>query len=345
MALKKHVYGRDAHEMKGEPPIELRCPTGKRAGEAHPCPTVSVVVPTHNMGHFLDSALQSVLCQSYRDFEIIVVDDGSTDNTSEVLVPYSLNAIIRCLRQEKRGPSAARNTGIKAARGRYIAFLDADDIWLPSKLDRQMAAVRQHPEASVVYCRFQYMDVHGKLLACSTGWVLKRAQATLYEELMYRNVISGSDSAVLVSAPDLMDVGLFDESLSSCEDQDLWRRLALKHQFCLLEDEVLVYIRQHPGSIQANLTQMTLGRLRYLSKLRRDTPPQFRHHLPQVAHVTYWELAQSHFAQRRFGKAVFFLARIALLGPTHCLRLLRELASALRRMLRKHLHPAAEVRE
>ena len=343
MVLRKHSCGGGAYEMKGQTSIESSRLTGKRTREVHPCPTVSVIVPTHNMGHFLGSALQSVLSQSYRDFEIIVVDDGSTDNTSEVLARYSLDAIIRCLHQENRGPSAARNAGIKAARGRYIAFLDADDMWLPGKLDRQVAAMRQHPEATVVYCRFRYMDLHGNLLPCSTDWVLERTRETLYEELMYRNVISGSDSAVLVRSSHLMEVGLFDEYLPTCEDQDLWRRLALRHQFCFLEDEVLVYIRRHPGSIQANLRQTTLGRMRYLSKLRRDTPPEFRHHLPNVAQKAYLELAWAHYAKRRFSKSLFFLAKIALLGPTHCTTLLRDIGLMLwHRWRRRHPHEEVE---
>ena len=177
----------------------------------------------------------------------------------------------------------------------------------------------------MVYCQFRCIDAAGAPLPQDCSWVLKRTQPTLYEELIYRNVVAGSGSSVLLRSSCFRDVGLFDENLPASEDQDMWRRLALRHKFYFLQDEVLLCIRVHAASTQANLERVTLGRMRYLAKMRKDTPAQYRHHLPHVAHGTYWEQARAHYAKRRLPRTLFFLAKIALLGPTHSATLLRDI--------------------
>src|SRR4051794_36269759 len=118
-------------------------------GEANPL--VSVVIPAFNRAFILPEALDSVLAQTFKDFELIVVDDGSTDDTEEVLRPYVERRGVRFLPQANQGPAAARNRGIEAARGKYVAFLDSDDLWLPIKLSVQIPRMEAHPEAVMSY--------------------------------------------------------------------------------------------------------------------------------------------------------------------------------------------------
>src|SRR5215831_9468158 len=121
----------------------------RQNGKQRPVPIVSVVIPTYNNARFLPEALDSLLGQTYRDFELIVVDDGSTDDTLEVLKPY--RHLIRYVRKENGGPASARNLGIRHASGELIAFQDADDIWLPDKLQLQVDYLREHPEVGLVF--------------------------------------------------------------------------------------------------------------------------------------------------------------------------------------------------
>ena len=305
-------------------------------------PLVSVVIPAYNAAIYLDEAIRSVVCQRFRDLEVVVIDDGSTDETKNVVARYASDPRVQYEYQDNRGLSSARNAGILKSRGKYIALLDADDVWLSGKLERQVAVLESEPGVDVVYCQFQCIDAAGTPFPQDCSWVLKRTQPTLYEELMYRNVVAGSGSSVLLRASCFRDVGLFDENLPASEDQDMWRRLALRHKFYFLQDEVLVCIRVHAASMQANLERVTLGRMRHLAKMREDTPPAFRHHLPHVAHNAYLELARAHYESRRFLRTLFFLAKIARLGPGHSIGLLRELRLLLWHRWQRH-HPRAEV--
>ena len=284
-------------------------------------PMVSVVIPTYNRADLLEEVLRSVLQQTYQDFEVIIVDDGSTDDTRERVAAFQSDPRVRYIYQENRGLAGARNTGIRASQGDYIAFLDDDDIWLRDKLEKQMSLMTANDQADVVYCDFRFVDLVGNLL--TKQYQRPASRGTLYEDLMYSNVIAGSGSAVLIRAKCFAEVGLFDEDLPACEDQDLWRRMALaQHNFVYL-DEVLLYIRWHTWNMQKDPERMAIAKLRYLEKLHRETPPPFRHHLPEVAYLTYRPMVLS------------LLARIARLGPRYTLRFSGTLLRALiRRVIR-----------
>src|SRR5689334_17679721 len=114
-------------------------------------PLVSVVIPAFNRAFILPEALDSVLAQTWKDFEILVVDDGSTDDSETALRPYVERFGVRFLRQANQGPAAARNRGIEAARGKYVAFLDSDDLWLPIKLSAQIPRMEAHPDVVMSY--------------------------------------------------------------------------------------------------------------------------------------------------------------------------------------------------
>jgi len=279
-------------------------------------PTISVVIPTYNRAELLIQALRSVLQQTFQDFEIIIVDDGSTDDTKKRIAFLLADARLKYICQENLGPSAARNAGIRESYGEYISFLDSDDIWAPDKLQKQLGAIRASDEFDVVYCDFFKIDVNGKVLP--EQWVRPKSRGTLYEDLMYGNVIAGSDSAVLIRANCFSEVGMFDEELPSYEDQDMWRRISIKYKFLFL-NEKLVFVRLHPSHthIQNDPEQMTIGAMRYLKKIYIDTPEIFRHHLPNVFYNIYLRTISSLLTKNKYYKATLCSVKILSLAPKY----------------------------
>ncbi len=187
----------------------------------HEPPTVSVIIPTYNRGWVLGEAVESVLAQDYADYELIVVDDGSTDATESVLQPYEER--IRIFRQKNRGVSAARNTGIRAASGMLIAFLDSDDLWLPAKLGHQVAFFQQHPDA--VACQTEETWIRNGVRV-NPGKRHRKPSGMIFEPSLELCLVS--PSAVMTRRTLFDQVGLFDESLPACEDYDLWLRVSCR---------------------------------------------------------------------------------------------------------------------
>jgi glycosyltransferase involved in cell wall biosynthesis len=285
-------------------------------------PAVSVVIPTHNRADLLEQAIASVLRQSYQNFEIIVVDDGSTDDT-RARVDALDDRRVRYVYQRNQGLAAARNTGIRASRADYIALLDDDDVWLSDKLRKQMTVMQAQERVDVVHCDFRFVDLAGNRLPIE--YRRPASRGSLYEDLMFGNVITGSGSAVLIRSSCFDHVGLFDEKLRAREDQDLWRRLALaQHRFLCLDD-VLLHIRWHSSNMQKDPRRMADANLQYLEKLRAEAPPEFRRHLPEVAYELYSTAALAFVECGRAREALPLAGRIAMLGPKYFLRFTREI--------------------
>lgn len=202
-------------------------------------PKVSVIIPTYNGAQYIKQAVDSVLAQTYDDYEIIVVDDGSTDDTAELLRPYGDR--ITYLYQENRKLPAARNTGIRAARGQYLAFLDSDDLFLPHKLAAQARCLDERREVGLVASGHQYIDEAGRLLQESRSW-LGRPVITI-ESILFGGL--APVHAVLLRRDWFERVGGFDEQFSYCEDMDLWYRLALAGGPMVWEPAVVCQYRLH----------------------------------------------------------------------------------------------------
>jgi glycosyltransferase involved in cell wall biosynthesis len=207
---------------------------------------VAVVIPAHNAAATLASALRSVLAQTLTPAEIIVVDDASTDATVAVASSYAGVKLITL--PDHRGAAAARNQGISAATSHWIAFLDADDVWLPQKLERQFACLRDAPQASLVFCASLEFAPDGRLLGDTFRGGSVSTGNEAWKPLLKTNFVA--TPTVLAPRALLLELGGFDESLTVGEDQDMWIRLALAGSLAYVP-EPLVRVHVRPQSLSA----------------------------------------------------------------------------------------------
>jgi glycosyltransferase involved in cell wall biosynthesis len=211
-------------------------------------PPVSVVVATRNYGPYLAGALRSVLAQTFTDLEVIVIDDGSTDETPEVVRPFLADTRVRYHRTDGLGQSRAKNLGVLQARGPLVAFLDGDDEWLPTKLERQLPLFAD-PAVGVVYTRRTLMDAAARDLPTPTPAL---ARGRMYDDLLVRNPICFSSVVVRRTVFDA--VGLFDPHLPLAIDYDLWLRVARYFAFDYV-DEPLVRYRTGHANLSSRITE------------------------------------------------------------------------------------------
>ncbi len=222
-------------------------------------PLVSVVVPTFNRAGQIGAAVDSVLAQTYPHWELIVVDDGSQDETPLILSAYGER--IRTIRQENRGVSAARNRGILAAGGEFITLLDSDDYWLPDKLATQVAYFRQHP--ALMLCQTEEVWVRNGRRVNPKARHRKFA-GMIFEKTLPLCLIS--PSAVMLRRSLLDEVGLFDEMLPACEDYDLWLRITWKYPVGLIETPLIVKRGGHADQLSA-MPELDKHRIRAIVKI------------------------------------------------------------------------------
>jgi len=209
-------------------------------------PKISVILPTYNRGNLLPRAIQSVLNQTYQDFELILVDDGSMDNTEEVVKSFGKEKGIVYLKHKKnRGAPAARNTGIKVAKGEYIAFQDSDDEWLPDKIEKQIK-IFEHSEkiVGVVYSGFWKIKDDRKIYIPSKG--IAKKEGSILKGLLWENFVGLPTAMVRVEVFNKM--GTFDELLPQLQDWELWIRFS-KHYLFKYINEALVISHHTPGGI------------------------------------------------------------------------------------------------
>jgi glycosyltransferase involved in cell wall biosynthesis len=274
-------------------------------------PLVSVIIPTYNRADLVRQALASVKAQTYRDFEIVVVDDGGTDGTFEAL---AAGREIRVLRHpSRRGVSAARNTGIAAARGEWLAFLDSDDLWLPDKLARQILLLEGQPE----------------LLICQTEETWVRRGVRVNKPLSHRKVAGRiflpslkrcmiSPSAVILNRRLLADHGGFDETLPAAEDYDLWLRLTWRYEVGLVDEPLVIKRGGHPDQLSAQWG-LDRFRIRALVKLlaEPDLPDPYARAARRMLAVKCAIYAQGCDKRGRQTEAAWYgnLSRAAGLAP------------------------------
>jgi glycosyltransferase involved in cell wall biosynthesis len=213
---------------------------------------VSVIIPTYNRSELVREAVASVLAQTYAAIEVIVVDDGSIDDTAFVL--ESLGSAVRLILQPHCGVSAARNAGILAADGEWLAFLDSDDLWLPRKLRVQLDFFSKHREFRICQTEETWLRNGHKL---NPKKYHKKPRGYCFPQLLERCLIS--PSAVVIHREVFAEVGFFDESLPVCEDYDLWLRIGYRYSIGLIEEPLTIKHGGHPDQLSSS----TLGFDRY----------------------------------------------------------------------------------
>ena len=232
-------------------------------------PEVSVVIPTHNRRAMLREALASVAAQRGASFEVIVVDDGSTDGTWEDLSGYDLSAgrgDIRAVRTERcGGPAAARNRGIALARCQLIAFLDSDDLWMPEKLARQSAFMRANAGCAISQTDETWLRDDRRVYP---GRRHRKRAGDIFIDALRTCLIS--PSAAMLRREVFDEAGGFDENMAACEDYDLWLRILARHEVGLLDEPLVVRRAGHPGQLSVTVTALDRFRVLALAKLLAD---------------------------------------------------------------------------
>ncbi len=217
-------------------------------------PFFSVIVPTYNRADFISEAIKSVLAQTFREFELIIVDDGSTDNTKEVIEPFLSDRRVKYIYQENNERAAARNNGIKNASGEWIAFLDSDDIWLPKHLKECFNRINQINIPVLIYGLSYIVDVNGTIISKIKN---KRIEGYVFEEIIKKGHTGFANSSVCVHKSIFNDVGLLNEdrNLSGSEDSELWDRIALQYPF-YSTGQYTVKLRHHIDQTMVNPVKM-----------------------------------------------------------------------------------------
>lgn len=251
-------------------------------------PKVSVVIPTYNCARFLPEALDSVLAQTYRDFEVIVMDDGSTDDTPAVMSRYPA---VRYLRQANVGPGAARNAAIRAARGELIAFLDADDLWLSAKLERQVPTF-DDPEVGICYSDLRELAIDGKVTPSFLATRPLAASGYIFENL--RSMLIYTTTTV-VRRVVFDQVGGFAEDMPSAQDREMWFRICYRWK-AALANEVLAVYRRRAESVTGDNSKLSRDGLRLWKRVLTDfeLTPRFA------------QLARSHLGRAYYERGYFF---------------------------------------
>ncbi|MGB9694174.1 MAG: glycosyltransferase family 2 protein [Fervidobacterium sp.] len=262
---------------------------------------MSVVLPTYNRAHLLRRAVQSILNQTYQNFEVIVVDDCSSDNTENVVKGFC-DERIRYVRHEKnKGAAAARNTGIKAARGEYIAFQDSDDEWLPEKLEKQMKAFDSWPSnLGVVYTSFWLIDQNRKTF-CPPLFV-KQTDGEIHDALLETNFVSTPTAVVRKEC--FEKAGIFDENLPRLQEWELWIRIS-KHYYFKHINEPLVNAYRQPDSISCNMNAWIIAYKYILEKHFEEISKK-----PKLLRRHYFEIGTLHCLNGEIesGRSYFFKA-------------------------------------
>ncbi|MCK5607342.1 glycosyltransferase [Candidatus Pacearchaeota archaeon] len=230
-------------------------------------PKVSVIIPTYNRSHVIYRSIQSVLNQTYQDFEIIVVDDGSTDNTEDVIRNFNDSRIIYIRHNDNKGVAAARNTGIKASKSEYIAFQDSDDEWFSEKLNKQIEAFEMNPEIGIIYTDMLRINKEGEIKywhspTVSYGHIIN--PKTMDYQFMGLGIVS-----TLIKRECFNKVGDLDENFPRFEDLEIFIRLSKHYHFHHIKEPLVSYYATDDG-ISSNNTTLHIARKLLLEKYIDD---------------------------------------------------------------------------
>jgi glycosyltransferase involved in cell wall biosynthesis len=240
-------------------------------------PRVTVVIPTYNSESFIAETLESVRAQTLRDFEVVLVDDGSRDSTVPIASRFAGEMDLRIITQANAGPSAARNNGIRSARGGYCAFVDADDLMQPQRLAEQVAMLDADPQLAAVHTDLMTFDDNGIIHQTRRAFS-NPCGGQILDRLLLDNFIT--TSTVMARTERLIEVGLFDENRRLSEDFDLWLRVAERWPIGFIEHPLTRY-RRRPGSLSDDKLKTGLSALQVIEQFWR-THPEYRRRHPDV---------------------------------------------------------------
>jgi glycosyltransferase involved in cell wall biosynthesis len=253
-------------------------------------PLVSVVLPTHNMARFLGEALESVLRQTYDHLEVHVIDDGSTDNPRDAIASLLEDPRVHFHAIPQSGQGRAKNVGIRASRGEFIGFIDADDLWVPDKLERQLPLFTR-PEIGVVYTDFERVDVNGAPLETFRGPVYV---GRITNQLLIENFVTGMASVVRRECFDA--VGMFDEIIPMGIDYDLWLRISTKFEFAYLDYVTYLY-RFWGGQMSRNFEKRLDCAITIMERLLDSNPGLIPAQVQSVAWAHTYTYGGNGFAK------------------------------------------------
>jgi glycosyltransferase involved in cell wall biosynthesis len=280
--------------------------------------TVSVVIPAYNAESTLAETVNSVLAQTFTDFEVIVVNDGSRDATAAIAGSYGPR--VRCISKENEGQSVARNVGIRAAEGQLIALLDHDDLWRPDKLERQVSLM-ETSGAGAVYTDLDVIDAHGRL-----GHLPRRRSNDDYCQglLLYSTIVAGTPSSFLGIRELLLEDGGFDPRFSSCTDLDMWLRLSRRTTFAFV-DAPLTIRREHGANLSKNVRQMEIETFAVLDKFYSQDYSAPYLSIRRRAYSNHWMIVSSYYINERLPREALRCAcRGVLLYPPNIRQPLRQ---------------------
>jgi len=270
-------------------------------------PKVSVIIPTYNRENYICNAIDSVLNQTYRDFEIIISDDGSTDNTKKVLKKY--NNSIKYYYQDNGGEASARNFGIKLASGEYIAFLDSDDIWLEQKLEKQMDYIEK-TNADLVYCSMFIME---------KGIIDYKKKKPANPAISFLDLLLGGKSittpTILAKKQCMQNIGLFDETFKLACDYEMWLRFSLVYKIAFINQAFAIYRRHSDNlSINSNRLKFTQTGIRIFKKLLMN-PNVNKNLVRKKLSLEYYSLSMGLYEEKRYKEATVELKNSFLVNP------------------------------
>jgi glycosyltransferase involved in cell wall biosynthesis len=281
-------------------------------------PKVSVVIPTYNRAHLLTECIESALAQTFRDFEIIIIDDGSTDNTSQVVSAFP----VRYIHQQNQGVSVARNKGIELSRGEYIAFLDSDDTLLKNALEEGVEVLDKNPDVGFSYGQMYIMDEKGHILGLQKA-PLKHSCVRRGIEELREYLITGNHfpSSIVIRRRCLDEVGTFDPSFTSgCEDIDLLIRLVKKYAVAYIAEPLVKYrynSQQFSFTTKLKVADWEKSKSRILQNIFNDAElgAIFSRLKPNAYFNLYFTLASRAYEGREMNIARDYLLKALKIRP------------------------------
>jgi glycosyltransferase involved in cell wall biosynthesis len=284
--------------------------------------TVSVIIPAYNASNFIVETIRSVMEQTFTDWELIISDDGSTDDTESVVKPF-LNQQIRYIRYPNGGVSLARNRGAAVAKGSYLAFLDADDVLTPNSLEKKVRDLQQHQDVALAFCDVVVIDQNslktGEQLLGSDDEVLKHL-------LLWDKTVIPGPSSILVTRKAYDTVGGFDPNFSTAADQDFFFRIAQQFK-CHRVPEILTLYRKHGSNMHMNIGRMEQDHIAVYEKAARLNlfeSTSFKRlcfaNLYLILAGSWWVNGNNKY------RGLLFLLKALMMRPAHVTRILKKLA-------------------